>query len=240
MRTVLTIIACVVLGALGIGPAWASHDDYLYPADDWQVREIGADLVWHPASESEIVDASTLNLTKPSGDIGTSAETTDLGLEGDAVTVDVILNPDATADAGAIRLFAYDHPDGDTLGEAPQAVAIAAGSGPLSLDVSAFAGPIGTLGLVYDASNASAGTVTFKNLQVDGETISFTAHVEPQPEPEPEPEPSDEPDPIAVPTSVPAGVNDGADRGLPLGTAIAIIIVFAGGTVFILSRGLRR
>lgn len=220
----------------------ASHDDYLYPADAWQVREIGPDLVWHAATESYVENETTLHLIKPTGQTGTSAETTNLGIEGDTVTVDVIFNEESGAlpDAGAVRLFAYDHADGDTLTEAPQQVAVATGDGQLTLDTSAFAGPIGTLGMTYDASNDSAGDVIFKNLQVDGETVSFRLHAEPDPTQEPTSEPTVEPtetqEPIAVPTAVPAGL-DKPQRGDPIWPwLVGIGTILAAGAALAFNR----
>src|SRR5690606_5087506 len=147
-----------------------------FPGSGWVLQQIATgDTGFSPATLSQIVDQDTVALTKPAGDTGTSIETTDLGLAvtaGDTLTVQVSLVGPASTDAGAVRMFVYDHPGADTLTEAPQAVMAAAGSGPLTLTVP-FTGTIGTMGLVYDASNSSAGTVEFSNLRLNRTPIWF-------------------------------------------------------------------
>lgn len=168
------------------GPAHAQ--DGHYPAGGWDVRQIGTgETSWSPAAAGGIVDADTVELTKPAGDVGTSIETTDLGLAvaaGDTISVSYELLDGATTDAGAVRLFYYDAAGADTLTVAPTGFAAADGSGTLSLSVAAN-GTIGTLGLVYDASNTSAGTVRFSGLQVAGTPILFVAPADPPPTTEP-------------------------------------------------------
>lgn len=173
MRKLATITACVILGIIGLAPAYA-HDGH-HAAEDWQLRQIGPDLVWHDAEASNQVDAHTVVLIKPSGDVGTSAETSNLDLAvetGDVVSVDVTLTDGASATAGAVRLFVYDHPDADTLTEAPTVFAAATGPGTLDLVVP-FTGTIGTMGLVYDASNPSTGDAVFSDLTVGDVLVSF-------------------------------------------------------------------
>lgn len=172
----LAAAGCLTLA----GPAHAQ--DGMYPAAEWQLRQIGTgDLDWSPAAASVIVDATTLRLTKPDGDTSTSAETANIGLVVTAdteITVDYSLDADADTAAGAVRLFYYDTPDADTLGVAPAGFVAADGSGTMSLPVPAGTA-IGTLGLVYDASNSSAGTVTFTDLRVGDTPILFVAPAAP-------------------------------------------------------------
>lgn len=173
-----------VLGAVtALTVAAPAHaDGGHFPAPGWQHKQIGPDLVWLPAEAGGIVDATTVELVKPAGDIGTSLETTDLGLPvaaGDTITVDYALSGGATPAAGAVRLFYYDYPGADTVVEAPAAfVAADADSGTLEITVAADA-TVGTLGLVYDASNDTAGTATFTNLTVAGTAVWFVPPVVP-------------------------------------------------------------
>lgn len=166
----------LAVGALALGgPAQAQAEHY--PAAGWQVRQIGiGDTDWSPAEASAIVDPLTVGLTKPDGTTGTSIETTNLGLPlaaGQTVSVEYALINGAEPTAGAVRLFIYDSPDADTLAEAPYAsVAADAASGVLSIGVGADI-EIGTMGLVFDASNASTGTVKFSNLTVGNTTVLF-------------------------------------------------------------------
>ncbi|MGH3679759.1 MAG: ComEA family DNA-binding protein [Natronosporangium sp.] len=172
----------VAAGAVALaGPAQAQ--DGHFPDAGWQVRDFN--VGWVPAAESAIVNATTVELTKPAGDIGTSMETTNLGLPvmaGDEISVTVEKLGGATADAGAVRLFYYDHPDADTNGAAPTAFAADDGSGGISVTVAAD-GTVGTLGMTYDASNASAGTVQFSDLTVGETLVLFHAPSDPDPDP---------------------------------------------------------
>lgn len=173
------------------------------PDSAWQVRDF--DNGWVGASLSGVVDSTTVGLTKPTGAIGTSIETTNLGLDvtaGTTITVEVDLTNGATTTANAVRMFFYDHPDGNTESEAPTATVAATGSGTLNLDVAADT-TIGTFGLTYDASNDSAGTVKFENLTIGETVISFTECTQPSPSPSPSPEPTQQPSP--EPTTTPGG-----------------------------------
>lgn len=220
------LLAPLSLGALGMllwsAPAQAQEPDVLigqtgiitnfwqpeggyFPDTGWQVRDTECDP--YPecdrtdAVESTITGPSAVDLTKVASGTGTSIETSNLNLtvETDTtLTVEYDLGSDADTVAGAIRLFWYNHPDGDTIKEAPTAfVAAKNGSGTLSLNIPAYA-TIGTMGLTYDASNDSTGTVTFSDLTVDGTLVLFQ-----EPESEPEPTSSPSPSPTATATIEP-------------------------------------
>lgn len=215
MRITRLAAAAVIGMAVGLllAASPARADDGHYPAAGWLLRDIGlGETDWRPggAAESTIVTATTVELSKPDGATGTSVETTDLGLAvtaGTVISVDyeVVDGVDVFA-AGAVRLFYYASADADTLAMAPTAVAVADGSGTLSLAVLAD-GTVGTLGLTYDASNASAGTVRFSNLMVgDREVLFVRPAPEPtEPSPSPDPEPG-QPEPAATPVA--AGGNE--------------------------------
>lgn len=256
VRTILMMLAAGMILLLSPAIANADHDDLVYPDADWQVRQIGpGDAGWSPAEMSTVVNATELMLVKPDGSTGTSAETANLNVDGDTITVDVELSGGAVPDAGAIRLFAYDTADADTLGAAPTAMVVYDGSGEMTLNVSSFTAPIGTVGLVYDASNDSAGSVTFSNLAVDGDVgsslISFFAHVEPEPEvcefdsslladdpecvePEdegtPDPEPSETSSPES--TGTPAAASD-TDTLPDTGAGAWALVIIGAGMVMI-------
>lgn len=175
----------LLVGAIALAGPAAAQDEH-FPAGGWEVRQVATgDTDWSPAAASQVVDAATVELIKPDGTIGTSIETTNLGLAssaGDMITVEYALSGGADTAAGAIRLFYYDTPDADTLGAAPTAFVAADGSGALSLEVVAD-GEIGTLGLTYDASNDTAGTVTFSNLAVGKTEIRFVQPEQLDPDP---------------------------------------------------------
>jgi LPXTG-motif cell wall-anchored protein len=187
------ITAGALAAALALVSPAAAQGSGHYPSAGWQVRQIATGATtWSPAEASTIVDAATVELVKPSGDVGTSVETTDLGLPvvaGDTVTVTYELLGGADVAAGAVRMFAYDHPDADTMTEKPTATAVADGSGTLTITVSADMA-IGAFGLTYDASNGSAGTVIFRDLVVGSTPILFAPAVPTTPPASPTPTPT--------------------------------------------------
>jgi len=89
------------------------------------------------------------------------------------VRVDYLLNG-ASHTSGAIRLFGYQEKNADTLLSAPDWSDVAsANMGTLVLTVPAGTN-IGTLGLVYDASNSGAGSVTFSAMRIGTKVVRFT------------------------------------------------------------------
>lgn len=161
-------------------PAVADDPQPIYAAGDWQVRDWPGtypDIEPTTAAQST-ADCDTVTLTKTKGDIGTSDENTNLALAvkgGDVLQVDYTMDSTDDAAAGAVRMFAYDSADADTLNAAPTfGPAIADQSGvsgtleiPFATDIT-----IGTFGLTYDASNATAGTVTFTNLRLLSDDVA--------------------------------------------------------------------
>lgn len=203
MTALAVALGTLLGGALFTTPASAQVEHY--PTTGWEVRDASGtypDIEWNPAAASQIIDAYTVDLTKPAGDIGTSIETTNLGIDveaGDVITVHYELKDGATVDTGAIRMFYCDHPDGDTIHVGPTASVTADGSGTLQLQVLAD-GTIGTFGLTYDASNVSAGTVTFSSLKINEELVRFIEPVQSSPTPSPSPTVTESPTPSVSPT----------------------------------------
>jgi hypothetical protein len=143
------------------------------------------------ASAHSTVTADVVTLTWADGEdasaAGTSAETTNLGVEvaaGDSITVDYALLDGASAAAGAVRLFVYYSAGADTWSTAPDDVAIAPAdgdSGTLSITASQD-GTLGTVGVVYDTSNGGVeGSVTFTGLKVAGASVPFLPVSQPEP-----------------------------------------------------------
>jgi LPXTG-motif cell wall-anchored protein len=135
------------------------------------------------ASAHSTVAADAVTLTwaaeEDASEAGTSAETSDLGVEvtaGDTISVDYALLDGASAAAGAVRLFAYYDVGADTWSTAPDEVAAApadVAAGTLSITAGQD-GTLGTVGVVYDTSNGGVeGSVTFTALTVAGESVPF-------------------------------------------------------------------
>ena len=181
---------------LGVGVAMAlaspAHAAPVQPATAWELVDTAGDGTASGSAKSKIVDQFTVHLTldQPPAPphYGTSIETDNLGIEvksGDKVTVAYELD-EASAAAGAVRMFIYGKANANTQTEAP-AQSVAAPDGPdagtLTITVD-FTGTIGTAGLVYDSSNGGVkGTVTFRNLTVAGEKVQFQAPPPPPPAP---------------------------------------------------------
>lgn len=142
------------------------------------------------------ISASTAKLTKPEGvSPGVEFASFDLGIgtlaQEAIVRVEYATSDGASTSAGAVRMFAYYDKDADTLNDAPDHVATAqAESGNLLFTVP-DGKKIGTLGLVFDASNNTTGVVTFSNLTIGDRPVSFT------------PCPAPTTPPTTVPTTVP-------------------------------------
>lgn len=153
---------------------------------DWQMRGATGEypnVTFGGAPAGSSVSKDSATLVKPASGVmpGVEFAAKDVGIDGPAavISVDYQLSDGAVPDAGAIRLFYYAAEGADTLTTAPDGMAAAdASSGSL---VIAGVSKVGTLGLVYDASNASAGKVTFSNLKVGFRKVDFTGCPKPEP-----------------------------------------------------------
>ena len=143
--------------------------------------------------EGSSVGKYSARLTKPTGadavQPGVEFVSKDLGVEAGAsareVTVEFETNGPAKPDAGAIRLFGYKTDDADTLHDAPDFSAVAVDSNGKLKFVLPAGEKLGTLGLVFDASNDSKGSVTFSDLMIGDAKVQFTKCVEPTKTPTP-------------------------------------------------------
>lgn len=185
---------------------------------------------------AKVVGATEVKLVKPADGVqpGVEFATKDAGITLDAagdITVTYQLADGAKPDAGAVRLFYYDHAGAETLTDAPTGQALADGqSGTLTIE---GVTKVGTLGLVYDASNDSAGTVTFTDLKVGGEPVSFTdAACKPSPSPSSSPTPSKTPVAGGAPATTAPASNAGPT--LPVtGTPVKTFAAAAAGGVLL-------
>lgn len=168
----LGVSAVVGFGALLIGgPAQAGAASPTCP--QWNLRSI-VDEWGAPAEGSIVTDEQTVTLVKPNGG-GTEFATGDAGLNlsgTTSITVDYELNGTASFSAGAVRLFYYHAVDANTVSDAPTDFK-AADDNEGTLTLSGVSGHVGTLGLVYDASNSAGGSVTFTNLKIGDIPVAF-------------------------------------------------------------------
>jgi LPXTG-motif cell wall-anchored protein len=194
---------------------------------------------------SSVVDASTVVLKKPTEgeDPGVEFAAFDLDVDVDtSISVEYALADGATPDAAAVRLFYFTAAGADTVLGSPAGVDHTEAGDPATGTLTILtSGHVGTLGMVYDASNASAGTVTFTNLKIDGNPVSF------------EPEVCATPSPSASATAGPsASPSVGASRSpvgaLPvtgtnnLGVIVGVgaSLILAGAAALVLLRVRRR
>jgi hypothetical protein len=217
----------------------------------WGLRSIVQE--WgQPAEGSEVVNASTVKITKPEGG-GTEFAAFDLEVTApDAdethVVVHYELGDGAATSAGAVRLFGYADQDANTLTDAPDWTDVAeADSGDLVFTLPAGA-ELGTLGVVYDASNSAGGHVVFSGMKIGNRPVSFTACPEPEPTPTtPSPEPSASattPAPVTTQTTAPP-VAGGPSLpvtgvGLPQIIAVGALLLIVGGVAYLVAPALKR
>lgn len=172
-----------VLALTGAGIASASADpteEPIYAQAAWEATDTALDGTRTPSAESAIVDESTVEVTwaadAPSSAGGSSVESTNLNAvvaAGDDITVSYEMSNGAVPAGGAARLFVYYRPNANTVSEAPDAFVWAdVTSGTLTIEAGQ-AGTIGTIGVVYDSSGSTPGTVTFSDLTVAGKAVSF-------------------------------------------------------------------
>lgn len=224
MLAVATVAAMVAGGILVAAAGTANATATTPPVcPTWVVRSITGDhTTWDasPVAGSVIVNQHEVKVAKPdAGNGGTEASTGDAGIDltDGSITVkyELSTNPTASFAAGAVRLFYYQATNANTLTDAPTAfVAADATSGTLT--ISGITGHVGTVGVVYDASNSAGGSVAFSDLTVGDASVWFTKNgcdSSPTPEPttpsptptSPEPTPTT-PAPVPTTTTTPAPV----------------------------------
>lgn len=166
------LAAAGVVALATTGAASATTPTTPVECPTWTLRSVVND--WGPAADgSAVVDANTVVLTKPVGG-GTEFAAMNLNMTFDSpvtIEVDYQLSDGADHAAGAVRLFYYEANNPNTLTDAPTAhIPATSGTGTLTI---AGVDKLGTVGLVYDASNAAGGKVTFENLKVSGKLLAF-------------------------------------------------------------------
>jgi LPXTG-motif cell wall-anchored protein len=187
MKRTITIGAALVFAGLSLGmtagaaQATPSSQEPKAVCGTWKAR--GATGVYpaitfggKPAGTE--ITATTAKLTKPTGvNPGVEFAAYDLKVGPLANEVQVLVGYQtaggASVSAGAVRMFGYEDKNADTINDAPDFQATAdAESGNLVFTVAAGK-KIGTLGLVFDASNNTTGSVTFSNLMVGDRPVHF-------------------------------------------------------------------
>jgi hypothetical protein len=188
------LLACAAIVAgvgLGATPALATesgHTTVKPICATWTMRgATGAypDVTFGGPPQGSAVGKNLARLVKPTTgeQPGVEFATKALGVDDTTtareVSVKFVLSPTAKADAGAVRLFGYKASNANTLTDGPDFKDVATStSGVLKFTLPAGT-KLGTLGLVYDASNDGKGSVTFVDLKVGDALVQFTRCVKP-------------------------------------------------------------
>jgi hypothetical protein len=264
IKKILAVFAGFGLAALVLSaPASATETTPKPVCAVWKMRgATGAypNVTFGSMPEGSNVGKYSARLAKPTGadavQPGVEFASKDLGVEASApgreVSVDFETNGPAKPDAGAIRLFGYKTSDADTLHDGPDFQDMAtSSSGKLKFTLPAGT-KLGTLGVVFDASNDSKGSVTFSDMMVGEARVQFTTCVEPTSTPTATPtttKPTTTPPtsrPATTPTAtktssvaVGGGTQGGGTtsggQGLPVtGTPVGLL---AGGAAVLLALG---
>lgn len=178
-----TLASAVALIGAGLAlPAGATETTPAPVCGSWLLRGAAgaypAVVFGESPAGAAVLDASTVKLVKPAAGIDPGVEfaVKDLDVKADAITtvsVHFETADGASTAAGAVRLFGYATKDANTLLDAPTYASPATGTnGALSFDLPAGA-KLGTLGLVYDASNSAGGSVTFSDLTIGKRPVSL-------------------------------------------------------------------
>lgn len=203
----------------------------------WKINGVGGE-----PSGSNIDSASQATLVKPEGEnSGVEFVTNDLDLTAGAdelvISVDYSLVNGSTA-ATAVRLFGYADqgvdPASPSAGAPDYGPDIAeAESGTMTLTIPAGQS-LGTLGVTYDASNTSHGTLTVRNMMVDERAVSFTECEEPTPSPSMTTPAATTPPATAPPTVEPSATVPPVAGGpsLPV-TGVKLWHFVAGGVILL-------
>lgn len=238
--------ALLAAGLVGVAPAQATnhvHASATQPEPvceaTWKMRgATGAypDVTFGGPPPGSTIGDHFAKLVKPAEGVQPGVEFAAFDLEIQApadnellVGVDYATDDGATTAAGAIRLFGYAAQDADTLNDAPTyGPAVAASeSGHLVLTIPAGK-TLGTLGMVYDASNSSSGSVTFSDLKIGTRPVLFTGCPEPEPTQTAQPEPTGTPEPGGTATPEPSGTAAPVPT-LPItGSSTTLWMVLAG------------
>lgn len=155
----------------------------------WEARGgsmVEGDFVFGGQPVGTEIDKLTAKLTKPEGEkpgVEFAVRGLNLTVEQDTeVRVQYQLKDGASWSAGAVRMFGYTDNSASTLTDPPTWQADAKGeSGELKFQADGEAKTINILGLVFDGSNDSKGSVTFSQMFVGDRPVYFEACPKPVP-----------------------------------------------------------
>lgn len=240
------LVGLVAAGLVGLAaPAASATETQPDPVCEatWKMRgATGAypAVVFGGPPDGSSVTKTTAKLVKPDTGVqpGVEFAAKDLEIQAPAgnellVGVDYETSGGATTAAGAIRMFGYKINDANTLQDAPTYGPAIAGSESGHLVLTIPAGEkLGTLGMVFDASNSSEGSVTFSNLTIGNRPVWFTGCPDPDPTvtptATPEPTQTAEPTPGGTATPEPSGTAAPVPTLPVTGSSTTLWMVLAG------------
>lgn len=218
-----------------------------YPDIDFGPKPAGA----------EVVDEDTVRMVKPTEGEKPGVEFAAFDVDFTAesltwVSVSYKLSEGASTASTAIRMFGYEDQGADTIHDGPDyGPDIAeADEGSLTFQLPAGA-KLGTLGLTYDSSNNAEGVVTFTEMKIGGQPVSFTPCEQPSPSPSVTTPAATTPpatppatDPAATPSATVPPVAGGPSLpvtgvGLPAIVGAGVVLLGLGALLFLLTRNRR-
>lgn len=236
---VIALIGAVAL-TVGLTAGTASAEEAShYPVAPWNSLDNGATS----AVDSSIVDSTTVELVVTEegaagpANLGTSVETTDLGLEvpdGAEITFRHETLDGAGCGTNNVRVFVIIDGVNTNSWDQLQPSGNQCGTDGLVTFTVANGGTIGHAGLVMDNAPPDPGTVRIWDLTVDGTLVLFQEPVQETPDPSPSPTETPDPTPSAEPTETPGATPDPVAGELPVTSGIRTLpALLIGGSLLL-------
>jgi LPXTG-motif cell wall-anchored protein len=253
LAAALAVAGLMAAGLVGLTPA-AQATNHVHSAlateiqpepvcATWKMRgATGAypAVVWGGAPAGSSVTETRAKLVKPVEGVDPGVEFASFDLEVQApadneihVSVKYELGDGAATVGTAIRMFGYVAQGANSVLDTPDygpAIAQSETGGNLVFTIPAGK-KLGTLGLVYDASNSAKGWVKFRQMKVGNRAVSFTTC------PTPEPTQTATPTPTATATAHPTPGGTATPRPEPTGTPEPGLPVTGAGTTMMVLAG---
>lgn len=192
--TALIVVLAAIVGwiAMDSATARAATPEQDPICAEWKLRgatgAYPAVVFGDTPAGATVVDAKTVKLVKPASGVDPGVEFAAFDLDFEATTETIVavkyeLGDGAATSAGAVRFFGFEEQGANTVTGTTKWMELAVPDQGTLLHTMAAGEKLGTVGMVYDASNNTAGSVTFSEMTIGGRAVSFTECEEPTPSP---------------------------------------------------------